>query len=464
VAGLAGLAVVWLLLASMLAPVALGVEYARQRDVDAVVQGAIERLRATLAYLEAVSPSEASKLREAFDRAISRLEGARGGAPEVALVEVVRAQVEALNASRGLLSRVDVAHPPGLAVALDVRLGMVEELRATVEYLRSASVAVEPWVDVKLEETARNIRALREGLASGALNASQVAVKLGEVNRNISEVRVYLAKTARQGWVKAHVLGNIAREMASAIRSSEAALRGDVGELVASLERLGRIPEVLPPGAPGREVVEEVARCILQVTPGNKTFVVMSTIAKTLRESKEEVKIRLLVAEILRCLKQPLERIPLDEVPAKHRPDVEKARGKVGALEEEARRSTLHVAERNPVAVAGLLRAELEHLQKLYRDYKEGRATAEEVKLQAQLVLKLAETAEQIAGKLPMPAQDKIMEVVEIARSEVNRILSELGTRNAKPDRGNLVKSTGLEEERGHSCAPAPVARAASQH
>jgi hypothetical protein len=174
-------------------------------------------------------------------------------------------------------------------------------------------------------------------------------------------------------------------------------------------------------------VVEEVARCIVQVTPGNKTFVVMSSIAKMLRESKEEVKIRLLVAEILRCLKQPLERIPLNEVPAKHRPDVEKARESAKTLEEEARRSTLDVVERNPMAAVGLIRAELELLQKLYRDYKEGRATAEEVKLQAQLVLKLAETAEQIAGKLPMPAQGKIMEVAKIARSEVNRILSELG-------------------------------------
>ncbi|MFZ8792856.1 MAG: hypothetical protein ACO2O2_03070 [Acidilobaceae archaeon] len=426
-ARLAGLVVVWLLLASTMAPVALGVEYARQRDVDAVVQGTIERLRATLAYLEAVSPSEASKLREVFERAISRLEGARGRAPEVALVEVVRAQVEALNASRSVLARVDVAHPPGLAVALDVKLGMVEELRATVEYLRFANVAVEPWVDVKLEETARNIKALKEGLASGALNASQVAVKLGEVNRNISEVRVYLAKTAKQGWVKAHVLGNIAREMANSIRSSEAAMRGDVGELAASLERLGRIPEVLPPGAPGREVVEEVARCILQVTPGNKTFVVMSTIAKTLRESKEEVKIRLLAAEILRCLKQPLERMPLNEIPAKHRPDVEKARESAKTLKEEARRSTLEVVERNPTATIGLLRAELELLQKLYRDYREGRATAEEVKLQAQLVLKLVEIAEQAAAKLPMPAQGRLMETVKAARNEANRILGELG-------------------------------------
>jgi hypothetical protein len=427
VARLAGLVVVWLLLASTIAPVALGVEYARQSGVDAVVQGTIERLRATLAYLETVSPPEASELREAFDRAISRLEGARGGAPGVALVEVVRAQVEALNASRGVLSRVNVAHPPGLTVALDVKLGMVEELRATVEYLRSANVTVELWVDVKLEETARNIKALREGLASGALNASQVAVKLGEVNRNISEVRVYLAKTARQGWVKAHVLGNIAREMASSIRSSEAAMRGDVEELAANLERLGRIPEVLPPGAPGRGVVEEVTKCILQVTPGNKTFVVMSTIAKTLRESKEEVKIRLLVAEILRCLKQPLERIPLNEIPAKHRPDVEKAREKAGTLEEEARRSTLDVVERNPTAAIGLLRAELELLQRLYRDYREGRATAEEVKLQAQLVLKLAEIAKQTAAKLPMPAQVRLMETVKAAKNEANRVLSELG-------------------------------------
>jgi hypothetical protein len=427
VARLAGLVVVWLLLASMLAPVALGVEYVQQRDVDAVVQGTIERLKATLAYLETVSPSEASKLREAFDRAISRLEGARGKAPEVALAEVVRAQVEALNASRGVLSRVNVTYPPGLTVALDVKLRIVEELRATVEYLRSANVAVEPWVDVKLEETARNIKALREGLASGALNASQVAVKLGEVNRNISEVRVYLAKTARQGWVKAHVIGNIAREMAYSIRSSEAAMRGDVGELAASLERLGRIPEVLPPGAPGRGVVEEVARCIIQVAPGNKTFVVMSTIAKTLRESKEEVKIRLLVAEIVRCLKQPLERIPLNEIPAKHRPDVEKARENAKTLEEEARRSTLDVVERNPMAAVGLIRAELELLQKLYRDYREGRATAEEVKLQAQLILKLAEIAEQTVAKLPMPAQGRLMETVKAARSEADRILGELG-------------------------------------
>ena len=426
-ARLAGLVVVWLLLASTIAPVALGVEYAQRRDVDAVVQGVIERLRATLAYLEAVSPSEASKLREAFDRAISRLEGARGGAPEVALAEVVRAQVEALNASRSVLARVDVAHPPGLMVALDVKLGMVEELRATVEYLRSANATIEPWVDVKLEETARNIKALREGLASGALNASQVAVKLGEVNRNISEVRVYLAKTARQGWVKAHVLGNIAREVANIIRSSEAALRGDVGELAAGLERLGRIPEVLPPGAPGRELVEEVARCTVRVPPGNETFMVMPIIAKMLRESKDEVEVRMLVAEILRCLRQPLERMPLNEVPAKHRPHVEKARENAKTLEEEARRSTLEVVERNPMAVVGLIKAELERLQKLYRDYREGRATAEEVKLQAQLVLKLVKTAEQIAGKLPMPVQGKIMEAAKIARSEVNRILSELG-------------------------------------
>jgi hypothetical protein len=426
---LSGFAVLCLMLASLLAPATAGVGYGQeQAGVDAVVQSTIERLRATLAYLEAVSPPEASKLREAFDRAISRLEGARGGAPEVALAEVVRAQVEALNASRGVLARVDVAHPPGLAVALDVKLRIVEELRATVEYLRSASVAVEPWVDVKLEETARNIKALREGLASGALNASQVAVKLGEVNRNISEVRAYLAKTAGQGWVKAHVLGNIAREVAGAIRSSEATLRGDVGGLAASLERLGRIPEVLPPGAPGREVAEEVARCILQVTPGNKTFVVMPIIAKMLRESKDEVKTRMLVAEILRCLKQPLERMPLNEVPAKHRPDVEKVRESAKTLEEEARRSALDVAGRNPTAVAGLLRAELELLQKLYRDYREGRATAEEVELQARLVLMLVRTAEQIAGGLPMPVQGKIMETAKTARSEANKVLSELTT------------------------------------
>jgi hypothetical protein len=449
VARLSGLAVVWLLLASMLAPAALGAEHDWRRyvdvvvdwrrDVDAVVQGTIERLRVAQAYLEAASPpEEASRLREAFDRAVSRLEGARGGAPEVALVEAVRAQVEALNASRGVLARVDAAHPPGLAVALDVRLRMVEELRATVEHLRSANVAVEPWVDVKLEETARNIKALREGLASGALDASRVAVKLGEVNRNISEAGAYLAKTAGQGWVKAHVLGSIAREMANAIRSSEAALRGDVGGLAASLERLGRIPEVLPPGVPGREVVEEVARCTIRIPPSNETFMVMPVVAKMLRESEDEVEVRMLVAEILRCLKQPLERMPLDEVPAKHRPDVEKARGKAGAVEEEARRSALEIAGRNPAAVAGLLRAELELLRKLYRDYREGRAAAEEVKLQAQLVLKLVRTAEQIAGGLPAPIRGKLVETAEIAGNEASKILSELGARNTKPDRGTL--------------------------
>jgi hypothetical protein len=153
----------------------------------------------------------------------------------------------------------------------------------------------------------------------------------------------------------------------------------------------------------------------------------MSTIAKTLRESKEEVKIRMLVAEILRCLKQPLERIPLNEIPAKHRPDVEKAREKAGTLEEEARRSTLDVVERNPTAAIGLLRAELELLQRLYRDYREGRATAEEVKLQAQLVLKLAEIAEQAVAKLPMPAQGRLMETVKAAKNEANRVLGELG-------------------------------------
>jgi hypothetical protein len=135
----------------------------------------------------------------------------------------------------------------------------------------------------------------------------------------------------------------------------------------------------------------------------------------------------LLVAEIVRCLKQPLERIPLNEIPAKHRPDVEKAREKAGTLEEEARRSTLDVVERNPMAAVGLLRAELELLQKLYREYKEGRATAEEVKLQAQLILKLAEIAEQTVAKLPMPAQDRLMETVKAAKNEVKGILGELG-------------------------------------
>jgi hypothetical protein len=91
----------------------------------------------------------------------------------------------------------------------------------------------------------------------------------------------------------------------------------------------------------------------------------------------------MLVAEILRCLKQPLERMPLNEIPAKHRPGVEKAGESAKTLEEEAGRSVLRVAERNPVVAIRLLGAELELQQKLYRDYREGRAAAEEVELQA---------------------------------------------------------------------------------
>jgi hypothetical protein len=82
---------------------------------------------------------------------------------------------------------------------------------------------------------------------------------------------------------------------------------------------------------------------------------------------------------------------------------VEKAGGEAGTLEEEARRGALDVAGRNPTATIGLLGAELELLRKLYMDYREGRAAAEEVKLQAQLVLMLVRTAEQMAGGPPIP-------------------------------------------------------------
>lgn len=422
-----GVLAVWLLLTSLVwSPIASG-----QGDVEVFVLGVVERLKATLSYLESVNPAEAAKFREAFERAFAKLEEARvkaGADPSAVMVEVVKAQVEALNASRAVLARVNVTYPPGLLVALDVKLGMVVELNETIAYLKSANIDVEPWVEEKLRETARNIEALKEGLVSGALNASQVSVKLGEVNRNISEVRVYIAKAVKPGWLKARAASYVAGELVKSIRVADSIVKGNVEgveELSQRLERLEkalvRLPEL---GIPGEEL-RDIAWCKIQI-PGNETFIALSIITKVLKEiSNDHVKARTLIAELVRCLRQPLERI---ELPGKVRAEAVEAVKLGKEVEEEARRQNMRALEGNPMAAIGLLRAEYESLGKLYEDYKKGEVGADEVRVQALIVLKLAEMAEQAVAKLPKPAQERLLETARESVSEANRILEEIGS------------------------------------
>mgnify|MGYP001772494513 CR=1 FL=1 len=426
-ARVAGLVLVAALLVSASAP-AFG-----QGGAGSVFDEIAGRLRALLAFLESVNPSEAARFREAIEKAIAKVEEAKGRAsvdPEGALAEVYRAQVEALNATRGLLASVNVTYPPGLVVALDVRASMVRELNATIQYLKQSNVTVEPWVEVKLAYTLKAIEWVRSGLVSGALSASEAARWLGEINRNISDVRVYLARNAKPGWVKAHVEGFTARELARAVealdRLAAGLLRGDpdaLEEISRNISRLdellARLPEVgLPP-----EVAERVAKlrvCELQVSWGggeHRVPVAVGLLARMLRNATDEAKRGLLIAEIARCLKQPLQ-----EIAARKPEAVEKA----GRVEEEASKEALRALERAPQAAIGLLVAELNQLQKLYEAYKRGQASADEVKAQAALVLKLAEQAEKQAEKLPRPAQQQLLEKIKEAKEQAARILEEL--------------------------------------
>ncbi len=411
-----GFMVAFLVIVSLTAPVVTS------RSEEDYISEVVGRLRALLAYLESINPAEAAKFKEAIEKAIGRLEEIRVRArtdPSGALGEAIRVQSEALRGARGFLARVNVTYPPGLLVVLDVKASMVRELIEIVEYLKSVNVTIEPWVEVKLRDTMANIEMLRQGLITGALSASQVAVKLVDVNRNISDVRVYLAKVAKPGWVKAHASSYTASELSKAVELARNAATGDtraleeLGYILEKLQKtLRRLPEI---GVPSDTVraLEETLECRI-VIEGNRTIVITITaLLEKARKAEDRSKTAILLAEIARCLKQPLEKLPQ---PA--RAKTENIR-KAEEVEENAREQAIKAIEINPLAVIGLIRAELEELKRMIR---EGRG-AEEVKQQAIIVLKLAEIAEQLIEKLPKPAQKQLIEIIEIARKEAQQVL-----------------------------------------
>lgn len=432
-----GVVLIALLLASLAQGVIVaGQETGRGAGVESVFDDIIARLRSVQALLESVNPSEAARFRDAFEKAVAGIVEAKGRArvdPEGALAEAYRVQVSVLNEVKGVLARANVTYPLGLLVALDVKASMVKDLRATVEYLMSLNVTIDDWVLVKLDETEKAIARLKEGLVTGALNVSQVAVKLGEVNRNISEVRVYLAKTVKPAWLRAHVESFVAREVATTVLRLHGKLdliaRGDpdvVVELYKNLSRLDELLVKLPEiGLPDDLVwkLREVRECkLIVVEPEKPVPLPFVTMAKLLVKVKDdEVKARILVAEIARCLKQPLAAMK-----AYDRKLVEEARVKASKVEEEATRDVVRILERAPQASIGLVEAEYRELLKLLEAYRKGEVSVEEVRAQAQLVLWIAELAEQVITELPEPAQKPLEARIKTIVGEVNRILEEL--------------------------------------
>ncbi|MFN4046313.1 MAG: hypothetical protein ACK4H7_03120, partial [Acidilobaceae archaeon] len=249
----ATLVLVGLIVASLAAPV-VSAQPSSQASVDVVFDSIVSNLRSLLAYLESVNPAEAAKYREAFEKAIGRIEEARGRAradPEGALRDAIRAQAEAVRGAEGLLKAINVTVPPGLIVALDVKLRMVDELNATVQYLKSVNVTVDPQAEVILGATRAKILEFKAGLLQGTLNASQVATQMVEVNKNISTVKVILAKSKGE-WVKAQAVNAVARGLAG--------LAAKHGEAVLDIETLG--PEALSEVEAVLRLPEEVEKVL----------------------------------------------------------------------------------------------------------------------------------------------------------------------------------------------------------
>lgn len=242
-----------LIAASLAFPMALA-QPSSQANVEAVFDSIVSNLRGLLAYLESVNPAEAAKYREAFEKAISKIEEARGRAradPEGALREALKAQSEAARGAAGLLKTLNVTAPPGLIVALEVKLRMVEELNATIQYLKSFNVTVDPEAETILEATKTKILELKTGLAQGFLNATQVATQLVNVNKNISTVKVLIAKSKGE-WVKVQAVNAVARGLAS--------LTAKHGREALDLEKLG--PEALSEVEAVLRLPEEVEKVL----------------------------------------------------------------------------------------------------------------------------------------------------------------------------------------------------------
>ncbi len=339
----AGALVLLALIAASLALPSAYAQPASRASVEAVFDSIISNLRNLLAYLESVNPSEAARYREAFEKAISKIEDAKRRTsidPEGALRDAIKAQSEATRGAAGILKNLNVTVPPGLIVALDVKLRMVEELNATIQYLKGFNVTVDPEAEVILKATETKILELKAGLVQGALNASQVAAQLVEVNKNISKVKVLIAKSKGE-WVKVQAVNAIARGLAG--------LTAKYGGDTLDIEKLG--PEALSEVEAFLRLPEEVERVLgVKLPPAFKCNLTPllekhgvklepgflgRLIAKLAIEDRS--KLLEVIGEIRKCIVQPLiaSEANLEKIPGIAREHIEKAKN----VAEEARKT-----------------------------------------------------------------------------------------------------------------------------
>ncbi|MEM4697994.1 MAG: hypothetical protein QW446_01315, partial [Acidilobaceae archaeon] len=219
---LAGLGLMVLMLLATLTPgTTVFSQTTSSRGLEAIIDYEKQLLEALKSMVPDISPQ--------IDEAISRLEEAKAKAsidPESALREAVMAQIQALNVgkAREVLSRVNITAPPGLIVALNVRLRMISEINATITYLKSMNITVNPEIEVKLGELTTRVVQTREKLLAGKLRPEEVANIIGEVSRELALIKTEIVREYKQEWGRAQAVNAVVRVKADTVSSLELVL------------------------------------------------------------------------------------------------------------------------------------------------------------------------------------------------------------------------------------------------
>ncbi|MEM1928169.1 MAG: hypothetical protein QXS85_05490 [Acidilobaceae archaeon] len=223
-------ALVSLIAASLVLPLA---SIARAEAPEEGFEALERALRSLQAALEKSPSPEAQRIREALERALREIEEikARGGSFEEAVRAVAREMARVRSELRAVELEEAARVPPGLLVAIDVRLRMVEELRGVVAYLEERGVEVDPRVPQLLDEAESRALDLKRRLEAGEVAVRDAARELGEISRLIAEARVLLAKSSRE-WARLQ-LENAAARVTARVAT----------QLGAGLLRLEELPE-----------------------------------------------------------------------------------------------------------------------------------------------------------------------------------------------------------------------------
>ncbi|MEM0491365.1 MAG: hypothetical protein QW784_02445 [Acidilobaceae archaeon] len=334
---LAGLGLMVLMLLATLTPgTTVFSQTTSSRGLEAIIDYEKQLLEALKSMVPDISPQ--------IDEAISRLEEAKAKAsidPESALREAVMAQIQALNVgkAREVLSRVNITAPPGLIVALNVRLRMISEINATITYLKSMNITVNPEIEVKLGELTTRVVQTREKLLAGKLRPEEVANIIGEVSRELALIKTEIVREYKQEWGIAQAVNAVVRVKADTVSSLELVLPNleklnlkDLEDVVIRIENVvlfeRRAEELLGVEIPPeykcdvKSVIEKLTGLIdLRVEPGFLGRIIASLVA----EGKIE-ELKGLLIEYKRCLIQPLKPEIIEKTPGLGKDVAEKAK------------------------------------------------------------------------------------------------------------------------------------------